>query len=50
MSHRPDFQPRHLWYLSVATVSFQMLVNMTLLRREFGRKLKFGELAKETPG
>jgi putative MATE family efflux protein len=50
MSHRPEFHPRHLWYLSVATVSFQMLVNLTLLRREFGRKLNFGELASETPG
>jgi putative MATE family efflux protein len=43
MSLRPDFQPRHLWYLSVATVSLQMLVNIGLLRREFRRKLNFGE-------
>lgn len=48
MSLRPDFQIRHLWYLSVATVSLQMLVNMALLRWEFGRKLNFSDLAEGT--
>jgi putative MATE family efflux protein len=42
MSLRPGFQMRHLWYLSVATVSLQMLVNVALLHREFRRKLNFG--------
>jgi MATE family, multidrug efflux pump len=41
MSVRTDFQPRQLWYLSVATVSLQMVVNIALLHREFARKLKF---------
>jgi Na+-driven multidrug efflux pump len=41
MSFQPGYQMRQLWYLSVATVSLQMLVNLGLLRREFGRKLNF---------
>jgi len=42
MSQRPGFQLDHLWKLSIATVTFQMVINLTLLRREFGRKLNFG--------
>jgi putative MATE family efflux protein len=41
MSHRPHFQMRHLWQLSVLTVTLQMIFNLGLLRREFGRKLNF---------
>jgi len=41
MSHRPDFQMRHLWQLSVATVTLQMVFNLGLLQREFHRKLNF---------
>jgi putative MATE family efflux protein len=48
MSLRPGFQPRHLWYLSVTTVSLQMIVNLALLRREFGRKLVFSEPVEGT--
>jgi putative MATE family efflux protein len=44
MSRGAHFQMRHLWYLSVATVAFQMVVNMALLQREFRRKLNFEEL------
>jgi putative MATE family efflux protein len=44
MSHGVHFQMRHLWYLSVATVAFQMVVNVALLQREFRRKLNFEEL------
>lgn len=43
MSRRPGFEIRHLWYLSVATIGFQLVVNLLLLRREFRRKLSFDE-------
>jgi putative MATE family efflux protein len=43
LSRRPDFQIRQVWYLSVATVAIQLVVNLTLLRREFRRKLDFGD-------
>ena len=49
MSFQPGFQVRHLWYLSVATVSLQMLVNLGLLRREFGKKLKFADVPAPPP-
>jgi putative MATE family efflux protein len=39
LSSRPGFQIRHIWFLSVATVAFQLLVSLLLLRREFRRKL-----------
>jgi hypothetical protein len=39
LSHRPGFQLRHAWYLSVATVALQCGANTWLLRREFARKL-----------
>ena len=31
LSHRPGFQIRHAWYLSVATVALQVLINLWLL-------------------
>lgn len=43
LSHRPGFQIRHVWYLSVASILFQACVNLLLLRREFQKKLTFGE-------
>ena len=39
LSRRPGFQLWHLWYLSVASVTVQLAVNLWLLHREFGRKL-----------
>jgi len=39
LSRQPWFQMRHLWYLSVATVSVQALTSFLLLRREFHRRL-----------
>jgi putative MATE family efflux protein len=39
LSHRPGFQLWHLWYLSVASVTVQLVTNLWLLRREFARKL-----------
>ena len=41
LSMRPGFTIREVWYLSVATVAVQALSNLTLLRREFRRKLIF---------
>lgn len=41
LSMRPGFTIREVWYLSVATVTVQALSNLTLLRREFRRKLTF---------
>jgi Na+-driven multidrug efflux pump len=41
LSLRPGFTIREVWYLSVATVAVQALSNLTLLRREFRRKLSF---------
>jgi Na+-driven multidrug efflux pump len=39
ISHQTGFQLRQLWYLSVASVTIQLLVNLWLLHREFARKL-----------
>jgi Na+-driven multidrug efflux pump len=39
VSHQPGFQLRHVWYLSVASVTVQLVVNLWLLHREFARKL-----------
>jgi hypothetical protein len=39
LSMRPGFTIREVWYLSVATVTVQALSNLTLLQREFRRKL-----------
>jgi putative MATE family efflux protein len=39
ISHQPGFQLRHVWYVSVASVTVQLLMNLWLLRREFARKL-----------
>ena len=39
LSRQPWFQIRHLWYLSVATVTAQALTSLLLMRREFRRRL-----------
>jgi putative MATE family efflux protein len=39
LSRQPDFSLTEVWYLSVATVTLQALTSLTLLRREFRRKL-----------
>jgi len=49
ISRHPHFQMRHLWYLSVAAVSLQLLVNLALLQREFGRKLHRSEVPVAPP-
>jgi putative MATE family efflux protein len=40
LSAQPWFQIRHLWYMSVATVTLQALTSLVLVRREFKRRLK----------
>jgi len=39
VSHQPGFQLRHVWYISVASVTVQLVVNLWLLHREFAKKL-----------
>src|SRR5437773_665092 len=39
LSRRPGFQLWQIWYLSVASVTLQLVANMWLLHREFGRRL-----------
>ena len=41
LSLQPGFAIRELWELSVASVAIQAVLNLTLLRREFGRRLMF---------
>jgi putative MATE family efflux protein len=40
LSGQPWFQIRHLWYMSVATVTLQALTSLFLIRREFKRRFK----------
>ncbi len=39
LSTQPGFQLRHLWWLSVATMTLQAIVSYLLLQREFRRRL-----------
>jgi len=41
LSRMPGFQLHWIWYLSVGSVLVQLTLSMLLLRREFGRRLKF---------
>jgi Na+-driven multidrug efflux pump len=43
ISRTPDFEIRHVWYLSVGSIIFQMCVNLLLLRHELRKRLRFGE-------
>lgn len=40
MHTRPGFQLRHLWYLSVATVTLQMVVSLALLWHQWRRRVE----------
>ena len=52
LARRPEFQIRQVWYLSVLSQVIQACLNLFLLRRELGRKLKFVEIpiAAAVPG
>lgn len=39
LSTQPGFQLRHLWWLSVATLTLQAIVSYVLLQREFRKRL-----------
>lgn len=41
LSKDPRFQLNWIWYLSVASVLMQLVLSLLLLRREFGRRLRF---------
>lgn len=45
LSHQPGFEIRHLWYVSVATVTLQALLSLWLLRRELRARLAMPVLA-----
>jgi Na+-driven multidrug efflux pump len=47
-SRMPGFKIEYIWYLSVASVTVQMVVNLLLLRRELRRKLQFATTAAAT--
>lgn len=47
LSLRQGFQIREVWYLSVASVAIQAVVNVALLYREFGKRLKFDAAPEE---
>jgi putative MATE family efflux protein len=41
MSHSAGFQLNWIWYVAVVTTALHSLLNVLLLRREYGRKLAF---------
>jgi putative MATE family efflux protein len=43
LSTVPGFQLRWIWYLAITGTTVQVIANVVLLRREFRRKLDFGE-------
>jgi putative MATE family efflux protein len=43
LSLRPAFEIRQVWFLSVVTVALQAMLSYYLVRREFRRRLDFGE-------
>jgi MATE family, multidrug efflux pump len=49
LSRRPGFELWQLWYLSVASVTLQLVANMWLLHREFRRRLGAFPGAAEEP-
>lgn len=49
LSHRPGFEMRHVWYLSVGSVLLQMCLNLWLLHKEFDARLAFAPLPETAP-
>src|SRR5262245_12218488 len=47
LAQAPGFELRWVWYLSVASVTVQMLLNLLLLRREFRVRLAFEPAAAQ---
>jgi putative MATE family efflux protein len=48
LSLHPGFDIRDVWYLSVASVAIQAVINLTLIQREFRRRLVFPPLDART--
>jgi putative MATE family efflux protein len=46
LARLPGFELRWVWYLTVLSITLQMAMALLLLRREFGRRLNFGPLAR----
>jgi hypothetical protein len=42
LSQRPGFALTTIWYLAAVSVFVQLALALLLLRREFGRRLRFG--------
>ena len=49
LSQRPGFEMRHVWYLSVASVTLQLFANLWLLRREIRLRLPEPALGPPQP-
>jgi putative MATE family efflux protein len=49
LANQPGFQLRQVWYLSVASATIQLCVNLWLLHREFARKLPTGGVSEPQP-
>jgi Na+-driven multidrug efflux pump len=49
LSRLPGFSIQEVWYLSVASVAVQAVINLVLLSREFKRKLRFTSEASVVP-
>ena len=47
LSQRPGFEMRHVWYLSVASVTLQVCLNLWLLHKEFDAKLAFAAVTAQ---
>ncbi|HYU80500.1 MAG TPA: MATE family efflux transporter, partial [Vicinamibacterales bacterium] len=43
LSGTPGFKLEWIWWISVASVGLQMVMNLLLLRREFDRRLQFDD-------
>lgn len=50
LAHRPGFNIRYIWYLSVASQCLQAITNLFLLRWELRKKLRFEGLDQLAPG
>jgi len=49
LSTRQGFRIEYVWYMSIAATTFQAVVSVWLLRREFGRRLVSHKVAKPGP-
>jgi Na+-driven multidrug efflux pump len=50
IAHKPGFEIKYIWYLSVASIVLQACINLFLLRNELRKKLTFEGLDNLVPG